>query len=838
MKSVVYARFRRLLEETVEMETVDGVLGHLGRKDIDDRKVLEPGDDDAIRAYFSKGDDLLVVDTTPGAPGPHVLARRSQFLIDPWLKRVSGYKRGQLCMMVVTDTNSKLYAFGDIHDNIEGRCDKHSIRSLLKDRKILPNRTPEGHKALTEHDLLSLSAEDDDFWCLYYPEYELNPGDTVLGSVAAFAYDREHDSRAVVLDVRDFLERLASDTRLVFPWLGLSAEATDSSQEADASPDEKTCLSAVPRPTHCRVLIVDDEVENTLNPMGRFLRTLGYEVVACSSAREADSAVTQLLDTSEGEVFDIALIDIHLTSAPRSKEYRGIRFAVWLQANMPRCAIVLMSAEGVHSVNGAKRAAAGDLQVIEYLTKPFSSFELRTLLRDLPDRSPVRADSLIVAVDESRSTREKSVPKRKRERFETMRSILDGLAEELKADKVVVFRMHKISRAVSILAENGPPFPRYSAFRHGLRYSPIRDVCEDDEAWCLNAVPSQWFQKHRNLLKIFDRSRQYASCVACPVPEPPGDDNLYGLFAFTFSGSDAKSSDGDFQPAKLAHGGLADPASQSLKDAMTLQTAREHAAYVAQHLLEVWHEATQIRQHPFLITGMATTSMGHDLANCLMGADHLLAGLSEGLGAGSIPTDKYREDFATLESLLSRAMSIANHYKKQARSGTEAASKFDLVDLILAICKAVSFQAVENKVSLYYFKEPRISLYCRRGVLERILFNIILNAVQQIGLSMRGTGAVQVRQFLRDGKSGRQAVIEVYDNGSGIQGYRQNRVFGPGETTRVDGSGMGLAICREEASRLDSSVHVRRSILFSGSCFEIVLPPKAYAGVSERGTKK
>lgn len=617
MNSVVYARFRELLDDSVEMETADGKVGRLPRDDIEDRRVLHPGNDEEVRAYFSKCDELAVVDTTPNGPEPHVFARRSQFLIDPWLKRVSGYKRGELCMMVLTDTNSKLYAFGDIQEDIEGRCDKHGIRALLKDRKILPHRAPEGHQPLVETALDSASVEDDAFWQLYYPEYELNPGDTLVGCVAGFAYDGEYGSRAVVLDVPGFLRQLTEDTRLVFPWLGLSSNAADSSQEVNVSPAERQCVSGDPAPTHCRVLIVDDEVEETLKPMGGFLQTLGYEVVQCPNAREADSAVTRLLDSEEGRIFDIALIDIHLTPPPRKKEYRGIHFAVWLQKNMPQSAIVLISAEGIGSANGAKQQAAGNLQVVDYLTKPVSSLELRALLRDLPNRSPVSAASLFRAVGDSGSARERSVTRRKRTRAQDMRAILDDLAAELKADKVVVFRMHKISREVSIVAETGRPFPNYAAYRHGLRYSPIRDVCEDEEAWCHNDVPSRWFQKHRNLLRICDRSTKYSSCVACPVPEPPGDDNLYALFVFAFSGPGAKSSDGVFQPASLA----CEELPQSLRDLLTLRAAREHAAYVAQHLLEAWHEATQIRQHPFLITGMATTSMGHDLANCLMGAD-------------------------------------------------------------------------------------------------------------------------------------------------------------------------------------------------------------------------
>jgi signal transduction histidine kinase len=452
-------------------------------------------------------------------------------------------------------------------------------------------------------------------------------------------------------------------------------------------------------------------------------------------------------------------------------------------------------------------------------------------------RPRVPAREFFAENHQSEAAIEQAVAENRRLRLSTIRTTLGAFRREAGADNVTVFRMHKISRIVSILEQVGQPFPRYESHGKGLRYSPIRDVCEDGEEWCHDSVPMRWADRHRNLLNICDPSRQYLSCAASFVPEPPGDEFSYGLFAFLFPPESESPGHRAFRVAHHVLQHLPETQAAQVRNALMLQMTREYASQVSRQLLARQHKETQIRQAPSLMAGMTLAMMSHDLANCLMGADHALARLEQVLRKGYPVSSEHLSELGSLGNLTGRAIGITESAKRRAQSQQKAPTKIHLVELIRSTCQAVMFEAERTRVEIFYTHTPPIAIYCREGLLERVLFNLLLNGVQQIGLSLRGAagGHLQVSHFLREAKQGTEIVIQVYDNGPGIQGYRQASIFHPGETTRPDGSGMGLAIAKEEAAKLGGTVRVARSILFCGSCFEVVLPGKIYVGTSVEG---
>ena len=94
--------------------------------------------------------------------------------------------------------------------------------------------------------------------------------------------------------------------------------------------------------------------------------------------------------------------------------------------------------------------------------------------------------------------------------------------------------MHKISCSVEIFAHCGEAFPRFEAMAKKLRYSPVREVCEVGTEVRESSVSPSWFIRQKNLLNLCDSPRPYTACAGCPIPEPPGDDYRYALFAFGY----------------------------------------------------------------------------------------------------------------------------------------------------------------------------------------------------------------------------------------------------------------------------------------------------------------
>src|SRR6202035_3527817 len=107
-----------------------------------------------------------------------------------------------------------------------------------------------------------------------------------------------------------------------------------------------------------------------------------------------------------------------------------------------------------------------------------------------------------------------------------------------------------------------------------------------------------------------------------------------------------------------------------------------------------------------------------------------------------------------------------------------------------------------------------------RSQLRQVIFNLVHNAVE----SMDGT--VDRSRILRviTEPQGRDAIIvSVEDSGPGISPNRLDSIFEPFTTTKADGMGLGLAICRMIVERHGGKLSAH-SDGQSGARFQLVLP--------------
>lgn len=99
--------------------------------------------------------------------------------------------------------------------------------------------------------------------------------------------------------------------------------------------------------------------------------------------------------------------------------------------------------------------------------------------------------------------------------------------------------------------------------------------------------------------------------------------------------------------------------------------------------------------------------------------------------------------------------------------------------------------------------------------LRRVLLNLLSNAMQASSEGQRVT--------LRCGTLGNEALLEVLDQGAGIEAEKLEAIFTPFYTTREKGSGLGLALCRKIVAAHGGRIEVR-SHPGQGSAFRVLLP--------------
>jgi signal transduction histidine kinase len=127
--------------------------------------------------------------------------------------------------------------------------------------------------------------------------------------------------------------------------------------------------------------------------------------------------------------------------------------------------------------------------------------------------------------------------------------------------------------------------------------------------------------------------------------------------------------------------------------------------------------------------------------------------------------------------------------------------------------------------------------------LQQLVMNLVINAVESIGENRRGTvrvatSAVVVdEEFLQSADPveemapGRYVLIEVTDDGCGMDAETRARIFDPFFTTKFTGRGLGLAAAAGIVRAHQGGMMVH-SVPEQGSSFRVFLPA-AGAPVSE-----
>jgi nitrogen fixation/metabolism regulation signal transduction histidine kinase len=132
---------------------------------------------------------------------------------------------------------------------------------------------------------------------------------------------------------------------------------------------------------------------------------------------------------------------------------------------------------------------------------------------------------------------------------------------------------------------------------------------------------------------------------------------------------------------------------------------------------------------------------------------------------------------------------------------------------------------------------PSLILTCRldvstapvrmdRQMFRRVLVNLIQNAVE----AAREGGRASVRVDVQLTRKGDNWVVDIDDDGPGVDSVMQDVMFDPYFTTKHSGTGLGLAIVKKAVVEHGGSIEVGVSVL-GGALFRIRLPSAEHVPV-------
>ena len=244
------------------------------------------------------------------------------------------------------------------------------------------------------------------------------------------------------------------------------------------------------------------------------------------------------------------------------------------------------------------------------------------------------------------------------------------------------------------------------------------------------------------------------------------------------------------------------------------QQAAEQLTEANRHLQEA--EAAVRRTERLAAIGQLSAGLAHELRNPLGTVK-----ASAEMLARNVPQDNavVKELTGFISSEVDPANSLVTRFLDFARPLQVRLAITDLTEVLDRAVSQIERHQPPYNVRIIKNYSPDIRPFpCDAELLERVAYNLLLNAVQ--ASPPDGTVTIKTRP------AGAWVEFSVIDRGAGIEAAHRESIFNPFFTTKREGVGLGLAIVARIVDEHGGKITVE-SEAGAGSVFRVLLPLSA-----------
>ena len=188
---------------------------------------------------------------------------------------------------------------------------------------------------------------------------------------------------------------------------------------------------------------------------------------------------------------------------------------------------------------------------------------------------------------------------------------------------------------------------------------------------------------------------------------------------------------------------------------------------------------------------------------------------------------QFREDLLKLVDNIENGSRRINIAVSNLRgiSRTREKTKMDWIDVKEVVEKSVSIcrSKINRMVKSFevYISEDMPLIYTDSETIETAVINLLINAAQAVD---KENSWIRLKVTLDD-SSLNDLIIDVSDNGCGIEEKIKKHIFDPFFTTKSpsEGTGLGLTLCHNSIREAGGRIEVD-SVAGKGSTFKVILP--------------
>ena len=182
---------------------------------------------------------------------------------------------------------------------------------------------------------------------------------------------------------------------------------------------------------------------------------------------------------------------------------------------------------------------------------------------------------------------------------------------------------------------------------------------------------------------------------------------------------------------------------------------------------------------------------------------------------------QFREAIGRMIGEAERAANVVRRLRDFFRTGATQLEKIPLQELVTAVTSPFAAQASGAAVDFRVGTIPAVTINGDRLQLEVVLRNLLANAFDSVAEVKNKARQVSFNALEEEGN---RLLIEVVDNGPGLDAALAEQVFEPFRSSKSSGLGLGLAISRAITEAHGGTL---TADLTGRGCFWLVLPIEA-----------
>lgn len=221
---------------------------------------------------------------------------------------------------------------------------------------------------------------------------------------------------------------------------------------------------------------------------------------------------------------------------------------------------------------------------------------------------------------------------------------------------------------------------------------------------------------------------------------------------------------------------------------------------IEQKEIEAWHKLIHILTHEIMNSVTPVVSLTETMLMILEeqdGSQKKLADITEE------NIEDIRFSLKTIQRRSGSMLHFVNDYRKLTRLPTPQPEKVRVVDLFDAVSGLMQGEMSKHEIKLSVcIPDTTLTIEADVKLIEQVLINLLTNSIQ----ALEGIASPVIE--LSSYTAGKHIIIEVSDNGKGIEQDKLDKIFIPFYSTKEKGTGIGLSLSRQIMNLHNATISV------------------------------